>query len=312
MKNLLVTILLALLFGLGCNSKSDSDLLFATAEMDIAYDAIPITRMESPPPPPAYGMEKQIESRPTDGQQKLIKTIRLRIEVANFSTARTSIDSLIKLNNAWVSNENMYNTNYEISTSITIRVPSTSLDNLSNQIIGIAKKVDSQNIETLDVTEEFIDVQSRLKNKRTLEQKFISLLRRTDSIEEILKIETKLAEIRSEIESHEGRLKYLQSRVEYNTVYLNVYQSIDYKFVPEPMERFWERFKNSVHKGWLGFVAFLLFLIKLWPLWIIVAIIGVVVFSIRKRKQQKHNPEKRKKGKSTSKDKKSNKADAPI
>jgi hypothetical protein len=308
MKNIIPIIITVVLIGFACQSSTKNEELYSLAEMDMS---IPVARMEDAPPPPPTAPDFSTQKK-SDVEQKLIKTVRIGIDVISFENARKVIDSLIVINSAWVSNEYMYNTDYQISSNVTIRVPSSKLDNLSSQIMAISKKVNFQNIETQDVTEEFIDVESRLKNQRTLEQKFISLLRRTDSIEEIIKIETKLNEIRSNIESFEGRLKYLNSRVEYSVLNLEVIQRIDYKFVPEKMESFWERFKNSLHKGWMGFVAFLLFLIKLWPLWIILAIAIFLVLRYRRTSFRKTKLIKKKKGKEklSSSHKKSEKTEA--
>jgi cell division septal protein FtsQ len=306
MKKILLALVTVVLIGFGCQSSKENQEQFMVADMEMD---IPITRQEVVPPPPAMASEFFSKSNPTP-EQKLIKTVRIGIEVNQFNLARKDIDSLIRINSAWVSNEYMYNTDYQISSNITVRVPSERLDVFSNQVIAISKKVNFQNTETQDVTEEFIDVESRLKNQRTLEQKFISLLRRTDSIEEIIKIETKLNEIRSDIESFEGRLKYLGNRVQFSTVNLEVSQRIDYKFIPEPMESFWERFKNSLHKGWMGFVAFLLFLIKLWPLWLILSVLVFIVLKYRsvRFKKVKLGGKKKGKEKSSSKDKKADKS----
>ncbi len=126
-----------------------------------------------------------------------------------------------------------------------------------------------------------------------MERKFLALLNRTDSIDEILQIESKLAEVRGQIESLEGRIKYLRNRVSLSTINLNVTQKIDFKYTPEAMESFWERFKKSVDKGWKGFVVFILFLIKLWPIWIIGAVLTFIVYRFDRRRRSKSKSSKK-------------------
>ncbi|MDX9846387.1 MAG: DUF4349 domain-containing protein [Tenuifilaceae bacterium] len=266
MKKLLTISAVALVVLWGCRSKSHD---FMAVEEDI----IPVTQMEEvpPPPPPAYAakaMDSYSSNAPAR-EQMLIKTAYLSLEVNSYEQYRAKVDSLAKIYKAWISSENMSTYDYRISNNITIKVPAHSLESLTNELMAIAKRIENQRIETLDVTEEFIDNESRLKNHRAVEQKFIALLKRTDSIEQILQIESKLAEVRSQIESIEGRLKYLSTRVSFSDLNLYIYQKIDFKYVPEPMESFWERFKKSINKGWTGFIAFVLFLFKLWPLWIV-------------------------------------------
>jgi hypothetical protein len=289
---------------MACKSNSVDDQNFAGEKM------IPVTMMEeiAPPPPPAsYRSRVEKDSEPM-GEQKLIKTSYLTVEVANYDLARVQVDSIISLHKAWISVENMNNYNHRISNNLAIRVPSQSFENLTNSLLSIAKKINSHSVESVDVTEEFIDIESRLKNQRAVEKKFTDLLRRTDSIEQILMIESKLAEVRGQIESIEGRLKYLSNRVSYSTINLEIYQTIDFKFVPEPMESFWERLKNSIHKGWTGCIAFLLFLIRLWPLWLVGIVLWFLYFRYRRRRLSR---EPKKKVKSKSKDKSLKKASKP-
>ena len=307
MKKLIIPlVLLAILASCG-SGKSDY-----ASDLYLADEMVPLARADfdaPPPPPPPAEVSSDLRVDEKFSEQVLVKTVRLSIEVNDYELARTKIDSIVKIYKAWISSENMYNYDYRISNDFSIRVPSNSLDQVLTGFISISKKVDYQNLETSDVTEEYIDVDSRLKTQKELERRFIGLLRRTDSIEEILKIETKLAEVRGQIESFEGRLKYLKSRVNYSTVYLSVYQRIDYKFVPEPSKGFWERFKSSINRGWKGFVVFILFLIRLWPIWILGGLLTFIIYLIDKRRRNrgKLGKKKLKKGKVKVKEKRAQK-----
>ena len=190
----------------------------------------------------------------------------------------------------------MQNTESQLSSNINIKVPAQQFDKVLAKLASIAKKVDYQNIETQDVTEEYIDIETRLSNSRKVEQSYIKLLQRAKTIEDILKIEQKLGEIRTDIESTQGRLKYLNNQVSYSTINLNVYQTLEFKFIAEKLPSFWERLKGSIISGWRGIVAFLLFLIKIWPLWLI-AVAGWYgwKYFMTKRKLRKKNEKRNKK-----------------
>jgi hypothetical protein len=305
MKNITLTAIVVLFVGFGCGINSN----------DYSYDS-----GERHMPVMAYDMAKQVESanpaevvdasRPMG--QMLIKTISIGIEVVSYEKARQQVDSLAKIFGAWVSRENMYNSDYRISTDLTIRVPADNLDKLNQSLIAIAKKVEYQNIEVADVTEEYIDVESRLKNHKALEQKYINLLRKAESMEDILKIEGKLAEVRSHIESIEGRKRYLDGRVTFSSINLNFFQRVDYKYTPEPMDNFWQRLVKALDKGWKGFVLFLLFLIRLWPFWILTVLVWFLYRTIRKRRRiKKQQPSKHKDKKQKSKEKKKSDNQSP-
>ena len=319
MKNISILIFVAIILGMGCKSSSDK-LNYA----EFSEDMMPVTRMDEaiPPPPPvrvsgASDFEADADADADAdfiSEQLLIKTANITIIVESYEVARFKIDSLVKLYKGIVSSESLYNYDYQITNNLEIRIPSEKLDNILSDLIAIAQKVEYQQIQSSDVTEDYIDISSRLKNQRAVERKFQSLLYRTDSIDEILKIESKLAEVRGQIESLEGRIKYLRNRVQLSSVYLNVTQKIEYKYTPEAMESFWERFKKSLDKGWKGLVSIVLFIIKLWPLWLIGGILTLIFFRIDRKKGDKLKPNKKKKqkGKEKSKSKKVDKQDTPI
>jgi hypothetical protein len=271
----------------------------------------------APPPPPPNSADLMFfkEQDASVKEQMLIRTAYITFEVDNYPASMIKIDSIVKSYKSWISSEDMQNSDYRISNYMAIRVPSASLSQLILKLLTVAKKVDNQRIESTDVTEEYIDKESRLNNQKAIEKKFTALLRQTNSIEDILKIESKLAEIRGEIESLEGRMRYLNNRVSFSTINLNIYQKIDFKYSPEPMESFWERLKKSIHSGWKGLVGFFLFLFRLWPLWLIAALAWFLVkrFMIRRarkpiieaiQEKEKHRSKSKKKSKGRDKDNK--------
>lgn len=266
MKTKLIILLCATTLFFGCRSNNNTNGGFRgeVAKSLSAVNEAEVSNDMQSPPPPSSEVKDNID-------KKIIKTAYLSIEVASYESSRKQIEVLLKEQNAYVSNENLQNTDYQITNNINIKVPADKFEKLLAEISKLAKRVDYQNIEMQDVTEEYIDVESRLNNSRKVEQTYLKLLRRTNSIEDILKIEQKLGEIRTEIESTQGRLKYLNQQVSFSSINLNIYQKLEYKYIPEKSEGFFQRLVKSLDLGWKGIVTFLLFLIRLWPLWFIAA-----------------------------------------
>jgi hypothetical protein len=274
-------LLVAIVFiAIACNSNSEKIELAS-----IADESAPMARMaHDGAVHNMKGNEFSTEADRSTGTQKLIRNAHLSIEVENYEESRPLLDSIVKRHKGWISSENLNNYEQRISNLIVIRVPAVSLDQIVDDLQKIAKRIESKSVNSTDVTEEYIDIESRLSNQREVEKKFITLLQRTNSINDILQIESKLAEIRGNIESIEGRLRYLNNRVDYSTVNLNIYQNLDFKYIPEPMESFWERLKTSLHRGWKGFVSFIILVIGLWPLWVLV---GISIFAFGKVKSRR-------------------------
>ncbi len=94
-----------------------------------------------------------------------------------------------------------------------IRVSNSDFENLLQEVSSDVKYFDQKEISSEDVTEQFIDIEARLKAKKELENCYLELLKKANKISEILEIEKELVVIREEIESKQGQLNYLQNKV---------------------------------------------------------------------------------------------------
>jgi hypothetical protein len=159
-----------------------------------------------------------------------------------------------------------------------IRVPAENLEPFIADIEKSIGEVFIKEVTSRDVTEEFIDLETRLQNKKNYLNRYNELLKQARTIKEILEIQQKTRELEEEIESTTGRLKYLTSQVDYST--LRVQLSRKNEIYPDPDQgNFIKRLKWSVIKGWRGLVTFTLFIIRLWPFWILA---GGGLYLIRK------------------------------
>jgi PBP1b-binding outer membrane lipoprotein LpoB len=291
MKLISLLLVIALLLG-GCKN---NDAEYSNAKnFEVASEMAPSAPMRAM-------ADEMISAKPEGITPMVIRNAYISIEIDDYTAIRPKIDSLITLFKGRIVNENMQNSDYQKTNDFTIRVPATSLDKMQTAIVGLAKRVDYQRVESTDVTEEYIDLEARLSNQKKVEETFLKLLRKTESVEEILKIETKLSEIRSQIESSIGRMKYLKTLSEFSTIYLTLYQKIDFKYEPERPKPFTERFKQALTLGWRGVVTFMLIVIGLWPIWLLGAAVwtGIIYFKRRKKRMKAELKNKKKEKKPT-------------
>jgi hypothetical protein len=242
----------------------------------------PEGELMTPPPPPA---EEQLPN--TIYKTKVIKDGQMGIKVTDLEKTKTRIDSLVARNGGYYANESLSNYDSESSYNLKIRIPSKNLDKFILGIESGKSQILYKNIEVRDVTEEFIDLETRLENKRNYLIRYNELLKQAKTVKDILEIEEKTRAIEEEIESTEGRLKYLGDQVDFSTLELRISKEKDFKFIPSNKTHFGERLKQSLSNGWHGFVEFFLFLLKLWPFWIILIIIIPVWKRYRTKKKNK-------------------------
>lgn len=219
-------------------------------------------------------------------KNKIIKDGRIGIEVDDLKRTKIQIDSSVAKLGGYYANERLNNSDSEISYNLKIRIPSDSFEKLINEIETGRGKIEYKEIIARDVTDQFIDLEIRLTNKKNYLNKYNDLLKQAKSVKDILEIEEKIRGIEEEIESTKGRLNYLSDLVDYSTLHLEISEPKDYYYHPENRDRLAERLKQALSKGWFGFVDFIVFLINIWPFWIIV---GIAVYSWKiYRKREKH------------------------
>lgn len=209
--------------------------------------------------------EQEQESEPIQTERKLIKNGSLSMETSSTKKAKAEIEKICKEMKAYISSENQFNYEDRLQFNTVIRVPANHFDELTSKVEALASHVESKNISTDDVTEEFIDIEARLKTKKELETRYREILKQAHTVTDILAIESQIGSVRSEIESMEGRLKYLKNQVSFSTLTLTFYEHIGSNF------GFGSKFGLALKNGWDNLLYFLIGLTNLWPFVLLMA-----------------------------------------
>jgi hypothetical protein len=205
-------------------------------------------------------------------KKRIIKDGRLELIVSELEKTKSHIGTILKNHGGYFSNERYRNSDRESSYDLKIRIPSANFEGFLVDIETIKGELLYKEIDARDVTDQFIDLETRLQSKRNYRIRYNDLLKKANSVKEILEIEEEIRALEEEIESTTGRLKYLSDLVDYSTLDLTITKLNGFKYTPAIRDKFSERLKQSLAKGWFGFVDLLFFSIKIWPLWIMVSL----------------------------------------
>ncbi|EJG00919.1 DUF4349 domain-containing protein [Flavobacterium sp. F52] len=256
----------------GC-SKSEAET------NDVAVSAVMV-----PPPPPAGASESNRkdqdlnESSTTKIPQKIIKQGSLRFETDNLENTFNQIHKAVSENKARIINDSEGKDYNSVYRSLTVKVPSQNFDRFINNVSKGVSYFEVKNISAEDVTEQFIDLTSRLNTKKKLEERYLQILQKATKVSEILEIEKQISAIREEIESKEGQLKYLESRVSESTVTIDFYKTVAQK---EGVKiSYGSKIWNAIKSGFFSLSDFLISLISIWPF---IILFCVLAYFIRKR-----------------------------
>lgn len=264
---------LLLVFVLGCSDGSSNKEYAAGSSMDdikMMAEA-PVSQQLTPPPSPK-------------DEQKIIKTARLAFETKDVEATHKKILQLASQYKGLVQSDNSGKDYNRILKYLTVRIPT---ENFQQFIDGISEGVayfDQRDISQQDVSEEFVDLEARLKAKRVLEERYLELLKKANNVKEMLEIESELSNIREEIEAKQGRLQYLQSQVSMSTVNIEFYKTTAETGITQS---YGQKMKNAFQGGWNGISVFFLGVLYLWPLFLIALIIIVVLRIFLKNRKKK-------------------------
>lgn len=114
--------------------------------------------------------------------------------------------------------------------SLTMRVPADRFNDALRQLRTLDAEVVSSTVDGKDVTDQFVDLNARLAAKLSEEQRYLSLLTRATAIDDILKIDSALSNVRTQIEQLQGQVNSIASRTQFSTITVSISPSI----VPVP------------------------------------------------------------------------------
>jgi len=210
---------------------------------------------------------------------KLIRSGDIKFQTKDIDETEARIKWIVQKMGGFISFEQQTRNEWTVRTDIEIRMPGTVFEPMLDSICSGAYMVDQKNIKVQDVTKQYVDTEARIQTRKLVEEKYIEHLKSAQDIDDVLRIEAKIGEIREEIESAEKRLRSLKDQVALSTLHVEFYQKDD---MPVKEEK--NRFEQALNFGWRGFEAFLVGLTSIWPL----LLIGFgILFGVRKYRKSR-------------------------
>ena len=220
----------------------------------------------------------------SDGKTKLIKTVNYRFEVENVKRATENIEVAIKKYPAYISASNLHLENPILENKLTIRVQSEFFYDLLKDIDKEARFVNFRDVNTTDASKEFVDLESRLKTKREVEERYMDILRKkAGSIEELLEAERQIGALHEEIEAKISRMNYLKEQISYSTINLEFYQTISQEVAAADTITWKDKFGDAMKTGWEGLITIIVALVYIWPILVAAGLIVIYLKFFRRK-----------------------------
>ncbi|TWR28453.1 DUF4349 domain-containing protein [Mucilaginibacter achroorhodeus] len=248
-------------------------------ENDAVEEAPNVADQNTPSPSTAV-------QNPVVSDKKIINEGDISFETADVVKTRKQIMTSLKQLGGYAENdsEKVNGDENRKEYVLGIRIPAANFDTFLNSVSGTATKIDQKNIRVRDVTTEYIDTKTRLNNKLELEKRYLNLLNRAGKMRDLLDIEEKLTEIRSDIESTQSQLNYMSKQVQYSSLNISFYTTQSKQV--NAGNGFGYKFMAAIGNGFDGLQSLFFALIGFWPFLIIAVLLWVVIKRRRKTRVQ--------------------------
>jgi len=161
-------------------------------------------------PPQEEGSYSEMTPADTSEERMIVRSGDMSLVVADIIQARDGITLLAEQSGGYVVSSSLYGEDENTRGRITIRVPDEEFSGTIAAIRELAVRVTSESTGSQDVTEEYTDLQSRLKNAEATEAQYLVILEKATDVEDILRVYDYLGQVRAEIEQLKGRIQYLE------------------------------------------------------------------------------------------------------
>lgn len=143
-------------------------------------------------------------------ERLIIREAEVSLQVNDVSKAVQDTADITKQHDGWVQSSSISGENGQGEGTTVIRVPAESFEQVMEELRRLGIRVLSEEVSSEDVTEEYVDLQARLRNLEASEAQLRSLMERAETIEDVLAVQQELRKIREEIERLTGRMQFLK------------------------------------------------------------------------------------------------------
>lgn len=251
-----------------------------------------------------YGESEKEESEAvseesSDGEQKssgvatnrmIIQKAIMSVNVKELKKAQSNIEKKVAQYEGYIVESSVYKENDDTSSGkMIVRIPEKHFQAFLLDAEGEAADVIERNVTGQDVTEQFVDLQSRVKSKRAVEERLLEFMSNAQKTEDLLKISADLAKVQEEIEVMVGNMKFLENQTSFSTIELTMYENrVVVPAIDSKELNTWEKTKKQLATSTNSILAagsaLIVFFIGNLPVLLILAGIGAVVFMVIKRR----------------------------
>lgn len=157
--------------------------------------------------------------------RKLVYKANLTMKVKSYAEAQTEIRNLVTLSGGYILQFSENSTSREEGGNFVLKIPSAGFSTFLKELEKIPNESIQRNVQAQDFSEEYVDLESKLKAKQVVEARYLEFIQKATRTEELVQYTNELAKIQEAIELMKGRMRYIDQNVAFSTVEIRLYQS---------------------------------------------------------------------------------------
>lgn len=251
-----------------------------------------LPNMPSPAQASGSGFNSQDVSNALN--KKLMYKANIVMEIQDYGKAQSEVRNTVTLSGGYIVNFSETQSSSEKGGTFIVKVPANGFSSFLNRLENIAHENLQRSIEGQDVTEEYVDLESRLKAKQVMEEQYVAFMKKATKTSDLVAFANELERIQSEIEQMKGRMRYIDQNVSYSTVEIRLYETPRKKDDPKPSsmqaplgQRVSEAFQGSIDVITIIVQWLIVILSGSLPVLIIAAFVLLILWLVRKSGQRK-------------------------
>lgn len=229
MKSPTILLLVLLSFTLSCSRRANSGSSSASLEVPLpASQPLAIQKEEAKTTVHFDAVTDSEQAETIAVDRKIIRNADITIEVASTSEAQHRVTSIAETHGGFVAaseakqRQSVDPAQRTTDFKLVVRIPENQFGIALDEIKKLASNVPEEKATGQDVTEEFIDLEARIKTQKALEGQFLEIMKQARKVEDALEVQRQIAEVRTEIERLEGRKRFIENRSSLATITVNV------------------------------------------------------------------------------------------
>lgn len=219
-----ITLLLALLsFSLSCSRQSADRALMAEAKQQAVAETTKTEQQKV-----SFTDIDKAESTAEAADRKIIRNADITIEVGSTTEVQQRVTVIAESHGGFVvtseakQREDIDPAKRTLDIKLVARVPAAQFGAALAEIKGLAANIPEAHVTGQDVTEDFIDLEARIKTQKALELQFLEIMKDASKVADALEVQRQIAEVRTDIEKLEGRKRFLENRSSLSTITVNI------------------------------------------------------------------------------------------